>query len=252
MNPDVISPFATCVNSHDIFRRNLFRSPDVAALGARIYENQRSASSAYNDALANASPGSGYTIFVHQDVYLPEGWLDRLRSIVASLSGYDRSWAVLGSFGVTHAGEYAGHVYGNGVGVLGRPFGQPVKVRTLDEIVLVVRHIPGLRFTGAHPGFHLYGTDICLRAEQLNLSCYVADNYCIHNTRLQSFPPGGFYSGYLAIMRHFPAALPVKTTCATVTGSPWPMRRLILRQMIAKFRGKARVVGRLADPTAAL
>jgi Glycosyltransferase like family len=250
MRPDIISPFASCVNNHDVLKRNLARSPDVATLGVRIYESQRSAASAYNDALAKASPGSEFTIFVHQDMYLPQGWLDRLRENVAYLDLHDPSWGVIGCFGVTSGGQYAGHVYSNGIGLLGRPFNEPIRVRTLDEIVLVVRHMPVFRFTDGHPGFHLYGTDICLRAEQIGLSCYVVDNYCVHNTEQWSILPREFYRGYRAIMRHHPTALPVKATCATICKDIWPMRRAILRHTIAKWRGDVSVTRRVPDPSA--
>lgn len=245
-----VGPFVTCVNNYDVLRRNLLRSPDVAALGLRSYEKQRSAAAAYNNALEDVVAGSDYTIFVHQDVYLPPGWLDKLEKNVAHLGARDGSWAVLGCAGITHDGRAAAYVYSNGHGVSGEPFGQPVRVRTLDEIVLVVRHAPGLRFTESHPGFHMYGTDICLRAEQLGLNCYAIDNYCVHNTRRQSGLPVDFYWGYLAIKKHFPDALPVKSTCAEVTDrTSLPFLVRLLRQELARRRGRARpAVERVDDP----
>lgn len=245
-------PFVSCVNNRDLLERNLCRSPDVVALGLRIYENSRSAASAYNDALAKAEPGSAYTIFVHQDIYLPEGWLAKLRWDIARLTVHDPSWGVLGCYGVTSTGQGEGHVYSNGLGVLGRSFERPIRVRTLDEIVLVVQHVPSLRFTDGHPGFHLYGTDICLRAEQLSLSCYVVNDLCVHNARSDSALPLAFYQSYLAVMRNFPKALPVKTPCATITNSVWPMRMTLLRQRLARLAGRARIVERLADPAGVL
>lgn len=246
------SPFATCVNDRDVLRRNLLRSPDVAAFGVRVYENHASAASAYNDALAKAGPGSGYTVFVHQDMYLPHGWLDRLDENVECLNENEVPWGVLGCYGVPSVGAGIGHVFSNGSGVVGSPFGQPARVRTLDEIVLVVRHACGLRFTHDHPGFHMYGTDICLRAEKLNLRCFAIDDYCVHNAHYRSFLPEGFYRACRAIARHFPDALPVRAPCFAVTHSAWPMRVLLLRQKLARLRGRTLEVGRLPDPAMAV
>lgn len=252
VNAQSVTPFVTCVSNRDVLRQNLLRSPDVAALGVRTYERQQSAAAAYNDALANAGREGEFTIFLHQDMYLPAGWLDRLNAIVARLAIDDPSWGVLGCYGITESWGRIGHVYSNGYGVLGRSYETPAKVRTLDEIVLVVRHVSGLRFTDGHPGFHLYGTDICLRAEQLGLNCYAIDNYCVHNTRQQSYFPLQFYSGYCAVRRNYPAALPVKTACTNVMSSLWPIRRTFIRQRIAKLRGMAPVTERLPDPTVVL
>lgn len=252
MTDDAASPFATCANDRDILNQNLLRSPDVVALGVQIYENQRSAASAYNSVLAKASPESEFTIFVHQDVYFPPGWLSRLKETIARLNTDDPSWAVLGCFGVTHTGQPVGRVYTSAGRHAGPPFGNPVRVRTLDEVVLVVRHVPGLRFTDSHPGFHMYGTDICLRAERLKLSCYVIDNVCVHNKGYVTGLPLAYYEGHCAIMKHFPEALPVKSPCALVTNTAWPLRIRLLRQRIARIRGRARVVESLPDPTTVL
>lgn len=247
-----MSPFATCVNSHDVLEQNLLRSPDVAVLGVRTYESQRSAAAAYNDALAKATPDVRYTVFVHQDVYLPGGWLARLDESIERLSSRDPSWGVLGCYGVTASGEHAGHVYSNGLGVLGRPFDEAVKVRTLDEIVLVVRNLPDLGFTPSHPGFHMYGADICLRAEELGLRCYAADNYCVHNTRYDTGLPLAFYEGYRAIARRFPGALPVTTPCISVPSRRgWPLPVRLLYYEVARRMGRLRMTERLADPTSA-
>ena len=249
---DCLSPFASCVNNRDVLRQNLLRSPDVAPLGVRVYENQRSAAAAYNDALAKAGSKDRYTAFVHQDVYLPRGWLATLEGSIDLLSSRDPSWGVLGCYGVTASGEHFGHVYSNGLGVLGKPFHRPVRVRTLDEIVLVVRNLPGLRFTANHPGFHMYGADICLHAEQLGLHCYAIDNYCVHNTRYDYALPLAFYQGYRAILRSFPAALPVTTPCALVSRHrEWRMLISLLRQELARRRGRLRIAERLADPLSA-
>jgi hypothetical protein len=218
----------------------------------RTYEDQSSVAHAYNDAFSKAAPGAEFSILVHQDMYFPEGWLNRLQEDIRFLSGQDPSWAVLGCFGVTRTGEEFGHLYSNGHGVIGRPFGRPIKVRTLDEIVLVVRHISGLHFTQTHCGFHLYGADICLRAEQLGLNCYAIDNFCVHNTRDLTVLPSGFYERYQAIVRNFPAALPVATTCTQVASSGWPFRYRLFRDRIRKLRGSVRVVERLPDPTTVL
>ena len=58
----------------------------------------------------------------------------------------------------------------------------PARVSTLDELLLVVPRNTPLQFDPAL-GFHLYGADICLLAQELGLAVVALDAACHHNTR---------------------------------------------------------------------
>src|SRR6266446_942506 len=127
-------------NDANVLARDLLSSPDIAAgaIPLSVLWNEVSASSAYARALATAT--ADFLIFVHQDIYLPRHWFDRLERFVERLNDIDEQWAVAGSFGVTHGGDFVGHMWDSGLAaVCGRPFAEPTRVASFDETVLIVR-----------------------------------------------------------------------------------------------------------------
>src|SRR5690606_36920657 len=125
-----------------------------------------SAGEAYNRGMDEAN--TELVAFVHQDVYLPGSWLERLACAVDKVSRIDPSWALLAPYGVLPDGRHVGCVWDSGIGrLLGSPPPEPVPVVSVDELAFVVRRSAGLRFDEALPGFHLYGTDIVLALTQI-------------------------------------------------------------------------------------
>ena len=118
-------------------------------------------------------------IYLHQDVFLPQGW-DRL--IVRQYQMAQRQFGPIGVAGVYGVGEVvtsdiSGRLFGTErIGwvvdrgrVLSEGPGLPAPVATLDELLLIVPRNTSLRVDPAL-GFHLYGADLCLQARERGLA----------------------------------------------------------------------------------
>ena len=116
-----------------------------------------------------------WVVFSHQDVRFPAGWLP---SVIRMLSGLPESVALVGLVGTQADGRYRGHIVDpNGQSYWG-PL--PADVLVLDEVVLILRRDSGLRFNEDVPGFHCYGTDLCLQAHSLGLRVVAVDAVVRH------------------------------------------------------------------------
>ena len=94
-------------------------------------------------------------------------------------------------------GEVHGHVYSTGLRRnVGKSFESPVPVHSIDEMVIILRRDSGLHFDAELPGYHLYGTDICLQSWQRGLPCFVIDNFCLHNSNGIRRLPLAFWRSY--------------------------------------------------------
>jgi len=195
----------------------------------------RSAGLAYNAALGRAI--GDVCVFVHQDVFLPEYWDLHLERAIESLDKIDSNWGVLGVYGIGRwSGRAVGHVYCTGLGrCLGRAFQAPEPVGSLDELLLVVRKGCGIVFDGELPGFHMYGTDICLQALDRGITCYAISAFCIHNTAGRVLLPWSFWRAYDYMRRKWRAQLPVRTPCVTITRGRWPIVEHTMRSLYARY-----------------
>ncbi len=116
-----------------------------------------------------------WVILAHQDVIFPRSWASQL---VTALEGLPLEAAVVGLVGIRPDGSFAGHIRD--------PHGHsrwpplPSGVVSVDEHVIVVRRGSELRFDEANPGFHCYGTDICLTARRSGFACVVVDAPVVH------------------------------------------------------------------------
>lgn len=236
------------VNDPRVLHDTLLRSPDIDRRCEIITEaGHASAGQAYNAGLAQAT--REIQVFAHQDVFLPAGWLDHLMDSIDRLEKVDPAWGVLGVFGVTWMLEKRGYVYSTGLkNMIGEPFQGIYEAISLDEMVLVLRRSAGLRFDEQLPGFHLYGTDICLEARQRGLRSYILPLFCIHNSNgIQSFP-AAFWKGYFYLQRKWRGQLPLHTCCTTITRLGWPMARRFVRDSVYGLFGPEGVGRRCADP----
>ena len=99
-------------------------------------ENYKSASLAYNDGLEKAK--NDLAVLIHQDVYLPKGWIGNLIKTNNIIEKEYKRCGVIGCYGVDINGERHGHVYSNGlIKEIGNK-APPKPVKTLDELVLVI------------------------------------------------------------------------------------------------------------------
>jgi glycosyltransferase involved in cell wall biosynthesis len=210
--------FVIAVNSRKVFEENFLASPCLKQLQGYqvlLQEGFDSATKAYNVAIEHAT--NDLLIFCHQDIILPEGWNFQLQNALDSLAVSDPDWGVLGVYGKTQDGGGWGHVYSSGRDVIGEPLKKPVRIQTLDEIVLIFRKSSGLRFDDHLPHFHLYGTDICLQAAKLGLKSYAISAFCIHNTHQPLVLPAEFYDCCKYVKKVWKNELPIQTTCIRLT-----------------------------------
>lgn len=242
-------------NSSPVLNGNLLLSPDIAEQRERLIltrEGFSSASTAYNDAIDEAA--TDLLIFVHQDVYLPNGWFDRVRRSIEAVEAGGVRWGVMGCFGSRRGSSGGiGRVFTTGRGFHGKVIDRPVVVDTLDEIVLITRKSSGLRFDSQLPHFHMYGVDLCLQARKAGLSNYALPAPCVHNTnQLVALPPE-FYACHRYVKRKWRHCLPISASCMPVTHFDWERREKRVRDFVKARLGLTQVPRlRLSDPRTVL
>jgi glycosyltransferase involved in cell wall biosynthesis len=207
------------------------------------------AGAAYNAGIRQS--GGDILVFAHQDVYLPPDWDSHLAAAVSRLCQSDPNWAVLGVFGITHDSRPHGHIYCTGLGkVLGHGFAGPVNCTSLDEVVVILRRSAALEFDEQLPGFHLYGTDICLEGQRRGFNCYIIPAFCIHNTQGMKFLPWAFWKSYLYMRHKWKERLPVRTPCTLITRSCFPLFLHSAKNSFAHYIKRQPVGLRVPDPGA--
>ncbi len=254
-NDELAISFVIAANDELVLHSNALASPalrDDHQHEVLIQRGFPSASLAYNDAIDKAR--HDVIVCMHQDIYLPENWVENLQGVVNSLETSGRRWGVLGCYGISLPGAPAGHIFSNG---LNRELGSlhsPVPAQSLDEAVLILRKSRGLRFDPQLPYFHLYGADICLQARRSRLENYAISNFCVHNSIAIKRLPTEFWRCAEYLRVKWRNNLPIKTCCVIL--SPWRitmwMRRA--RAELNSFRQRRSRHGsnRLTDPGALL
>jgi len=195
----------------------LQRSPDVAsgALPLVVVRDAPSMTIAYNRGLDRTD--RRICVFVHQDVYLPQGWLDRTVAALRALSEQDPDWEVAGAFGVDGLRQH-GRVWDAAFDVeLGGPMPAPVPVTSFDELLLILNRRPGYRFDEALPGFHLYGTDMAQTALSAGRSAYAVEMPVVHNCRMVATLRGDYARAWLYAQRKWWSRLPIQTSVSRLS-----------------------------------
>jgi len=215
---------AAAVNDERILQNNLAASPILQDVTVPLLVERGHASAAmgYNHALDVAD--AEIVVFVHQDVYLPRGWKQRLELAVGALERTGKNWAVLGVIGLDLTGNIVGRSWSNGLQrEVGGPVSSPVAVQSVDEIVIVLKKATGIHFDESLPGFHLYGTDIVQTAIAAGYEAYVFDGPVVHN----SLPVRELGSSYRLAYRYmrckWKAKLPILTPILPITRTEWPL-----------------------------
>jgi hypothetical protein len=240
--------FVVAVNNTKVVQDNFLSSPCLRGNHPHqiiLQEGWESASLAYNDAMEKSQ--NDVVVFVHQDIILPEQWTSDLDRALLHLEDTDSNWGVVGCYGETLSDNGLGYIYSSGLGLLGRPFEQPAPVQTLDEIVLIVRRGSGIRFDPSLPHFHLYGTDICMRAESMGKRNYAIPAFCIHNTRQPLVLPTEFYECHRRIRRIWWNRLPIRSTCLTITRSNLWLYERRIAEMFLKYVKRKQIGGHRRD-----
>ncbi len=169
--------FIIAVNNTRQLRDNLCASP--------VLQNERhevipvvgatSAADALQTGLGRSHRRNGLFVLLHQDVYLPAGWDDKLIAGIVEAERTVGPVGVAGVFGVVRSQsgsfERAGKTLDR-TNLLATPHQLPASCDSLDEIVLAFPvqngSIVGLAET---LGFHMYGSEACLAAWDFEPGC---------------------------------------------------------------------------------
>ncbi len=248
MSRQVDLTIIAAVNNDQVLNSCLLSSPDLkSGIELLLLRGHTSAASAYNAGICQAK--GEYLVFIHQDVYLAEGWVERLRAALEHLSSKDPNWGVLGVWGINPAGQGVGYLYCTAIGrQLGEAFAGCKEVRSLDEVLLITRKSSGLQFDESVGGFHMYGTDICLEAARRGMRSYAISAFCIHNSNGYGMLPWDFWRACLQMRTKWRAVLPVITPCAEITNWCVPMIRWNIVQGLNVLLGRHKPGRRLPDP----
>jgi hypothetical protein len=121
-----------------------------------------------------------YLMFIHQDVaLLGDSFLEKFEKMLRRIDDI----GIGGVAGMTQKGRSYLFLKNDGA-LSGFPFLNPVKVQTLDEMLLVIpRHVFNIiHFDYNLPGWHCYGADYCLEVEKFNLCTYVLPFFVHHGS----------------------------------------------------------------------
>jgi Glycosyltransferase like family len=215
MNPEIC--VVAAVNDETVLQRSLCSSPMIRNDSVQLVleRHHESASRAYNAGLDQTD--AEIVVFSHQDVYLPDGWDQRLRNAIATLEEREPEWGVLGVFGVTAARAFVGQVWSMGLNKeLCGTIDAPAGVVSLDELVLVMRNGLGMRFDDDLPGFHLYGTDLAQIALDAEFGAYCFHGPVIHNSRPVKRYDQGYREAHRYLCNKWEHRLPIPTCTAAL------------------------------------
>lgn len=245
--------FVVAVNDDKVLQQNLLSSPLFANNDKHQVIEKRgyaSAATAYNAAIEEAE--NDIIVFVHQDVYFPDNWIQELEGALKYLEGTNPSWGVLGCFGSSKDRPGGvGQVYTTGRGIHGNHIRQPEAIETVDEIVIVIRKSAGLRFDLSLPHFHLYGTDICMLAREMGMACFAIPAFCIHNTNQILNLPKEFFECYYHIKKRWRKFLAIYASCIRISQFDTDLNLQKIRRVYKKLSGKVETAQyRVADPRA--
>ena len=171
-----------CVSKLEVFERRLLASPCLQRgnLSLSAHFNCSSAAQAFNAALQGAKP-KDWLVWVHQDVYLPDGWEDNFSLRLLEAQNTFNRLAVVGVYGLRGVAPHvirAGHVLDRGL-LLREQAPLPGLVDSLDELLFAVRVNSELKLD-PELGFDFYATDLVLQAQKYGYQAAVVDAYCEH------------------------------------------------------------------------
>lgn len=169
----------SCVNDFkkfEKFKKSLTQIKNYSLISINNIDNKFTIPSAFNHAIQIAN--FELLIFVHQDVIFPENWLHSTIKQIEHVEIHDSAWGVVGIMGVRKNGFFAGNIIDPHTKT--KMGNLPCEVAALDEVCLILRKDSNLRFDESLGGFHLYGADICLQAQQKGMKCYAIDAPLTH------------------------------------------------------------------------
>lgn len=157
-----------------------------------------------------------YFVFVHQDVYLHSV---RALEQAAGLLADDGSLGLIGAIGITAEGRLLGQIRDRVV-LLGESAPEPVDVDSVDEVLFMTSRV-NLK---AEPltelpelAWHAYAVEYGLRMRALGKRV-VATNLAVSHNSL-TINLAKLDAAHTRVGSAYPAALPVRTTCGTITSA---------------------------------
>jgi hypothetical protein len=165
---------------HNILRSDCVKDPfnQLITIDNTANLHYHNLSEAINSGLAQVR--HELVVIVHEDVYLPTGWQTCFESSLHALEQLDPHWGVIGTAGWTEEGKLVGHFrdpYGARNTFENTNF---VKVKKIDEQVMVLRRSSGLRPDPHLPSIHNIGRDLPLEARAKGFHTYVVNAQSIH------------------------------------------------------------------------
>ena len=221
----IVLGFVACASNLQVLGQRLLSSACLKPGGCKltVYFNAASAAEGFNAAIASQeslASGGSWLVWVHQDVFLPEGWETRFEKGLTEAVQRFPKLAVAGVYGIAGRGasaRRAGHVLDRGALLQELP-SLPCLVDSLDELLFAVRIDSGLRLDPLL-GFDFYVTDLVLQAQARGWQCAVVDACCEHwsGTPASGGVPRATVERIMANARVFEGKwahrLPVTTPC---------------------------------------
>jgi SAM-dependent methyltransferase len=213
--------FIVAVNNFRQFQDNLLASPILQTNRHEIVPvtGASSAAEAFRKGLSLSARRNRLYVLLHQDIYLPAGWDDRLIAGIAAAEQQYGPVGVAGVFGVVQNPlerfERAGVVIDrNTLLATGHQF--PAMAISLDEIVLAFPVQNGsLVALEETLGFHMYGSDACLAANDFNQAAVIVDAPCFHNSETAySLGDDSFARSAQIFAQRRAGRFPYASTCA--------------------------------------
>lgn len=202
--------FIIAINNERIFEENFNHIfLDDNYILQRGYNN---IPKAYNEAILKCN--AKYICLLHQDVYLPVGWIVKAKEQIRKIR---YNWGVIGVAGVAIQNNeklYFGNIKDRGI-EWGTCNGLPAEVDTLDELLLIIKNDRNLFFDEGTKN-HLYGADICMQARINGNKCYAISAYCHHNSFHDRTLPPDFWESCNYMKNKYKDMLPIGTTCTVI------------------------------------
>jgi hypothetical protein len=232
----------SAVNNNNVLKQNLLSSPCVRdGMKVQLLRGYQSASEAYENGRREAE--NDILLFAHQDVYLPHGWLSRVKRNIELLESENIPWGVLGVIGKTSEDITVGTCWSNGKGkALGTRIHEPVEVVSVDELVIIIKRQTNIAFDVSLPGFHLYGTDIVQSALKAGYGAFVIYAPVIHNSLPVIDLDKSYYAGYRYLRHKLMKFLPVYTTVIPITKWSVPLWRFRIRRVKWQLKNTYRLL----------
>ena len=230
--------FIVPVADEEVFHSNFLASPTLRGSHPHQIIPQRGfrcAGEAYTDGLDRAL--NDIVIFVHQDVVLPANWDRQFCARLEELNTRGVKVGVVGCIGITAEGHAAGHIYRHD-----REFFPdiklPVRVDSLDELLICFRKSSALRFDTNLPSFHFYAVDMCLQAQARGKLNMVVDAPCFHQGKNRDGKPKEFFSTRKYMARKWKRVLPVQTLSGVLDSRPESFWGQEARKAIRRILGQ--------------